>query len=272
MKNNSVTLSRIKTDLSKLIAAAPVLAHANGAGRIFELYLIMRLARKLKAANWIVEPIDHKGNQIGGGAAYVQRGGAPTGILPSSVSKGPSSIRIQRNRSSQAYEIFNGVQFMGRSKALHEIDISLVPVSIAVALRAGTTEGYPVGRPRLGVECKDVGNNGTSDEMRSVIARMYDLTFLGVHRKYVFGGALPSGSIFSGAPSGPWTAHGKSAITFLHENQRSLCALVRRTGITAGAYKMTGLFHVRTYIDVDRGTQGAKNFIDDTISWISTNL
>ena len=272
MKNNSITLARIKTDLSKLIATAPVLAHANGAGRIFELYLIMRLARKLKAAKWIVEPLDHKGNLIAGGASYVQRGGAPTGIFPSSVSDGPSSIRVRRDKSQQAYEIFNGVQFMGRSKALHEIDISLVPVDIAVALRAGTIEGYPVGRPRLGVECKDVGKNGTSDEMRSVIARMYDLTFLDGHRKHVFGGALPSGSIFSGAPSGPWTAHGNSAITFRHENKRSLCALVRRTGITAGAYKMTGLFHVRTYIDVDRGTQGAKDFIDDTIAWMTMNL
>lgn len=272
MKSSSVTLARIKTDLSNLIAGAPVLAHANGAGRIFELYLVMRLARKLKAANWIVDPLDHQGNKIVGGASYVQRGGAPTGILPSIVSMGPSSIRIQRDKSSQAYEIFNGIQFMGRSKALHEIDISLVPVDIAVALRAGTIEGYPVGRPCLGVECKDVGSNGTSDEMRSVIARMYDLTFLDVHRKYVFGGKLPSGSIFSGAPSGPWAAHGTSATTFLHENQRSLCALVRRTGITAGAYKMTGLFHVRTYIDVDRGTQGAKDFIDDTIAWMTINL
>ncbi|WP_295521657.1 hypothetical protein [uncultured Stenotrophomonas sp.] len=272
MKNEMLTIARIKADLAKLVAAAPTLKHANGAGRIFELYLVMRLARALKQTGWNVEPLDYKGNAITAGGVYVQRGGAPTGIFPSIAPNGPSSIRIWRNVRDNAFEILNGVQFMGRSTALHEIDIALVPAKIAIALRAGATEDYPLGRPKVSIECKDVGTAGSADEMRSVVARMYDLTILDVHQKYLFGGTLPSGSIFAGAPSGPWTANGKGSRTFLGENESSLCALVRRGGITAGAYQMTGLFHVHTYTKVDRGTQAVLDFVQETTAWIDSNL
>lgn len=271
MRNRNLAIARIKTDLAKLVAAAPTLKHANGAGRIFELYLVMRLARELKKAGWDVEPLDHQGNAMAGGT-YIQRGGAPTGIFPSIAPDGPSSIRIQRDKDSTAYEILNGVQFMGRSRALHEIDIAVVPAQITIALRAGTIEGYPVGRPNVSIECKDVGTNGSADEMRTVIARMYDLTILLGHQKHLFGGALPSGSIFAGAPSGPWTGGGEGSQTFLQENKSSLCALARRSGVTAGAYQMTGLFHVHTYTGVDRGTQAALDFVQDTAAWIQANL
>ena len=271
MKNPNAALARIKIDLSKLVAAAPALAHANGSGRIYELYLMMRLALKLKHASWGVIPLDHTGNPLGGGT-FIQRGGAPAGIVPSTAASGPSSIQVQHPRTRNAYEILNGIQFTGRSSALHEIDIAVVPKLIADSLRAGASVGYPVGRPCIAIECKDVGASGSSDEMRSVIARMYDLTILSGHRPHLFGGGLPSGSIFAGAPSGPWIHHGKSPDTYLRQNQRSLCVLARRTGITSGAYKMTGLFQVRTYTQVDRGTQSANELIDDTIAWMDSKL
>lgn len=271
MKSQDMALARIKVDLSKLTTAVPTLAHANGAGRIFELYLMMRLARKLKDGGWVVTPLDHTGNPIVGGP-FVQRSGIPTGVFPLTAPSGPSSICFRRTNLTQAYEILNGIQFKGRSTALHEIDIAVVPVDITNTLRAAAIEGYPLGRPCIAIECKDVEKNGSPDEMRSVIARMYDLTILNGHRAHLFGGALPSGAIFACAPPGPWKSHGQNAKTFLEENKRALCVLARRTGITAGAYAMTGLFHVHTYTDVDRGTQGAKDFIDDTVNWMAANL
>src|SRR5690606_31706102 len=142
----------------------------------------------------------------------------------------------------------------------------------AANLRAGTKVGDPVGRPSVAMECTDVGTNGLPDEMRSVIARMYDLTIWKGHLPYAFGGGWSSGSIFARSSTGSWVCHGNSAGTFLQENQRSLCVLARRAGITLGAYQMTGLFHVHTYIGVDRGTQSAKDLIDDTVAWMYTNL
>jgi hypothetical protein len=70
-----------------------------------------------------------------------------------------------------------------------------VPREVGVELRL--TGGSPFGRPRVAVEGKDVGKPGTLDEMRTFVARLYDLTVLQAHRAYV-PYPPPSQAIFPG--------------------------------------------------------------------------
>ncbi len=274
MINEMRALKRIKRNLKNILHAAPILKHAKGAGRIFELYVIMRVAKALKDDGWTVEPLASNGKKILTPALpgmskkhlpFIQRGGAPTGIVPTPYDNGPSSIKISKD--GKAYEILNGVLFRGRSGALHELDISVVPHDLASKLRVGTSEGYPFGRPRIAIECKDVGATGTPDEMRSVVARMYDLTILDGHRGYL---KLPDGFIFD-SPT-PSFAEPAAPTTYLDSNKESLCILARRSGLSKGATAMTGLYRIRPYINVTHSSTSANLLVSDIVNWIRLNL
>ncbi len=45
--------------------------------------------------------------------------------------------------------------------------------------------GAPFGRPRLAIECKDAATSGSIDEMRTFVARLYDLTILMGHQPHL---------------------------------------------------------------------------------------
>lgn len=85
--------------------------------------------------------------------------------------------------SGAEWEIWNGVQFEGRSGATHAIDISLVPRQVGMELRQ--SGGLPFGRPRVAIDCKDVGQAGSVDEMRAFVARLYDVSLLYGHEPYL---------------------------------------------------------------------------------------
>ena len=64
-----------------------------------------------------------------------------------------------------------------RSDARHECDVSVLPAVIGEALRAGGG-GYPRGLPIAAIECKDKTTPGTPDEMRQMLARLFDLALI----------------------------------------------------------------------------------------------
>ena len=107
----------------------------------------------------------------------------PAGIASAALGpNNPSSIVLQRGRRPP-WELL-GILFKARSAAFHEIDVALVPEAVATALR-NSGGGIPLGRPRVSVECKDIGTNGTIDEMRAFVARLYDLTLLRADHPYL---------------------------------------------------------------------------------------
>jgi hypothetical protein len=114
---------------------------------------------------------------------FIQRGGAPTGIAQASSGPNNASIIGFRWRHRPGWEIWNGIQFYGRSQATHEIDIAIVPESVDADLRIWG--GSPVGRPRVARECEDVGTDGSLDEMRTLVARLYDVTLLNSHHRHL---------------------------------------------------------------------------------------
>jgi hypothetical protein len=96
--------------------------------------------------------------------------------------------------------------------------------------------GPPFGRLRVAVECKEVGQAGSVDEMRTFVARLYDLTVLNAHEKYI-PYAPPTEGIYPGTPAN--NSFYNARVTYWDENRHSFNAVARRTGFRSGATVMT---------------------------------
>lgn len=264
--------------LRAIFGAFIPLQSARGAGRMFELFVEIKIAEGLMSRGWAVELQSSNGRPIGSGGMFIQRGGAPGGVIPASRGVyGPSSIVISMPGRDE-WEIWNGIQFCGRSYARHEIDIAIVPRQLAINLRRAATETRPFGRPRVAVECKDVACAGSADEMRALIARLYDVTLIQWHHGAV---KVPMGQVakiydspppIPGYVPPPAPGYGKAAASLRQENQRTCNVLARRGGFSQGALSMTALYRIKTYCNVGVGTPEAGALVNDVCDWIDANL
>jgi hypothetical protein len=238
-------------------------------GRIFELYVMTGIAEALQNIGWTIRLLGSDGRQLAPGEPFVQRGGKPTGIAPASRGKlGQSSILIQRSQSAESWEIWNGIQFRGRSGGLHEFDISIVPGDLADDLRRSTSGGVPFGKPVVAIECKDVTAPGSPDEMRALIARLYDVTLLGVHTYLTGGGQVNQIYPVDCSNPGYLIAHK----TFKIANRSTKSALVRTGTFSMGAISMTSHYGISPYASVTPGSVGAATFFNEISRWIDVSL
>jgi hypothetical protein len=260
-------IPEVQAALNAVLGSAATMRNAGGAGRAFELFVMAGIAHELQLRGYDVWLQRSDGTRIGPSdrdRSFIQRGGAPTGIAGSSQGAGnPSVIGFQWHHRS-AWEIWNGVQFEGRSGALHEIDLAVVPATIGQALRARNAGGVPTGRPRIAIECKDVATPGSVDEMRAFVARLYDVTLLRAHHAYLPFGGTPQ-SIHPGAP--PGRRH-QPVITYWLENRRTMNIIARRSGFVSGAAAMTGYHSVEPHAGITVGSPNTAALIDDVASWI----
>ena len=252
--------------LRDIVGSATTLLDATGAGRLFELYVMTGIACALKVRGydvWIrrsdgsrVLPTDRR-------REFVQRGGVPSGIPPASHGPGNASSIAFSRVGGPKWELLNGVTFEGCSGALHEIDIAIVPASVAASLR-NAHGGSPLGRPRVSIECKDTGTNGSVDEMRAFVARLYDVTILTGHHPYLPVPG-PARVIHPGAPPEPVHCPVRS---YWSENRRTLNVLARRTGFVQGAAALSGYHAVAPHGGVTVGSPTAAALMDDVADWI----
>lgn len=264
-------IAGVQNALDTILGHAANLRQANGAGRIFELFVMTGVADKLHGRGHDVWLQRSDGSRMLPGDRtfdFIQRGGGPAGIPPaSSGANNASCIGFQKLGSSQIWEIWNGVQFEGRSGAAHEFDLAIVPHQVGSELRL--IGGQPFGRPRVAVECKDVAASGSIDEMRALVARLYDVTILKVHRSHLNLGPSPQAiypANFGGDP------YHDSRDTYRRENLHSLNVFARRTGFAKGAAAMTGYHCIRPYGAVTVGSTEADTLFDDIANWIEANL
>ena len=173
---------------------------------------------------------------------------------------------FRKDNSSPEWEIWNGIQFVGRSQGTHEIDLAVVPRVTGQALRAAPAGGMPIGRPRISIECKDVKNAGSSDEMRAFIARLYDLTLLNVHQPHM-PSVTPFRAIFPGNPTDPLHV---PATTYRDENLRTFNALVRQSGFSKGATALTAYHGIQPYQYVLPKTSGPSVLFSAVKNWCVT--
>lgn len=263
-------IPHIKAALNSILGSAATLRMAGGAGRAFELFLMGGVACALQIRGYDVWLQRSDGTRIQPwdvDRRFIQRGGAPTGIA--GAAQGPSNAGTIGFRFQQrpAWELWNGIQFEGRSGAAHEIDLAIVPASVGDALRARPTGGRPLGRPRVAIECKDVAAAGSVDEMRAFVARLYDITLLSSHHPHLaIGGAAQT--IHPGLPQSSMHV---PAGSYWDENRRTLNVIARRGGFVSGAAAMTGYHSVEPHADVAATSPAAQGLFDTVADWIFAN-
>jgi hypothetical protein len=261
-------INDVRNVLNSIVGSATILQNAGGPGRIFELYVMTGIGGALQARGYDVWVQRSDGTRVlptDADRRFIQRGGVPTGIPSQSLGPNNASSIVFRRARRPAWEILNGIQFEGRSTADHEIDLAIVPEPVARALRSAPTGGTPRGRPRVSIECKDVGTNGSIDEMRAFVARLYDVTLLRAHHPYL-GLAGPPQAIHPSAPPG---AIHRPALTYWIENRRTLNVIARRTGFVSGAARLTRYHAVEAHGAITAGSATAAQLMDDVADWIS---
>lgn len=258
---------QIQAALNAVLGRAATLRNAGGAGRAFELFVMSGIARELQLRRYDVWLQRSDGSRMLPGdldRRFIQRGGAPAGIAGAAQGAGNATVIGFQRQPGIAWEIWNGIQFEGRSGATHEIDLAIVPASVGAALRAQPGGGVPIGRPRVAIECKDVVTSGSVDEMRAFVARLYDLTLLRAHHPYLALSGPPQ-AIHPGAP--PGSRH-KPVITYWLENRRTLNVIARKSGFTPGAVAMTIYHSVEPHAGIVVASPQAQALIDAVANWI----
>ena len=186
------------------------------------------------------------------------------GLAPANQGRSNDSSIVFCRGHRPACELLNGIQFEGRSNAHHEVDLAIVPESVTCTLRNSRDGGRSLGRPRVSIQTKDVGTNGSVDEMRAFVARLYDLTILRSHHPHLGVAEAPQ-AIHPGAPFG--SIH-RSALTYWIENRRTLNVLARRTGFVNGAAALTAYHAVEPHGGITVGSASSTQLTEDVAEWI----
>ena len=177
-----------------------------------------------------------------------------------------SSIVFRRGHRPE-WELHNGIQFRGRSSAFHEIDLAILPEVVARTLRNAPTGGRPVGRPRVSIECKDADIDGSVDEMRAFVARLYDLTILHAHHRHL-GHLGVGGDPRTIHPGAPGDRIHRPTISYWNENRRTLNVLARRAGFVRGSIALSGYFAVEPHAGVKVCSNAATALMNRVADWI----
>jgi hypothetical protein len=260
-------INNVKASIDAILGTVATLRNARGAGRIFELFIMTSVATRLQGQGFDVWLQRSDGTRIrpsDSDRRFIQRGGAPTGVLPAALGpENASVIGFRKLASGSEWEIWNGIQFEGRSGAAHEIDIAVVPRWVGTQLRV--TGGLPFGRPRVAIECKDVGQSGSMDEVRAFVARLYDITVLQGHQPYLPFPA-PTQAIYPRSDVGD--TFYAAQWTYWEENRHSFNAIARRTGFASGAAALTTYYAVEPHPSITLGSTEASALADAVSQWI----
>ena len=259
-------ITDVQNALNAVLGSATTLQNAGGAGRIFELFVMTGIARELKVRGFEVWIQRSDGSRINPGDTdrrFIQRGGVPTGVASASQGTNNGSVIGYRWRRLPAWEIWNGIQFGGRSGATHEMDIAVGPASVGASLRSAPGGGIPVGRPRVAIDCKDVGTPGSVDEMRAFIARLYDVTLLHAHHRHMH---FPEARALH--PGSPSTSKHRAIVTYWQENRRTKNIIARRTGFSGGAAALTRYHGIEPHENIVVGSSNVNELLEAVADWI----
>lgn len=264
-------LAEVGQLLDAIAGASVSLQAANGAGRHFELLIIAEIASELNQRGYSIDLISSDGTRqstTSGPIVYRQRGGVPSPVPPASWgSTGPTSILFRSKKSEQEWEIWNGVEFDGRSGGRHEFDIAIVPKALADDVRS--TGGAPLGHGWVLIECKHRKDAASPDEARTLIARIYDTTLLRSHVPYLRP-SQKAARIFPPTTFSP--GYGPGAITYRERNKAGYTALVRTTGFSLGAIALTAGYFIAQHENIALGSAELAGFRKDVANWIDANL
>jgi hypothetical protein len=104
--------------------------------------------------------------------------------------------------------------------------------------------------------------------MRAFVARLYDLTVLTVHQRYL-PTPLPTMAISPASPNGPFYTARR---TYWDENRHSFNAIARQSGFTAGALAMTAYYGVEGHPSISLNSAGYTTLIQAVSQWIDSQI
>jgi hypothetical protein len=201
---------------------------------------------------------------------FIQRGGAPDGVRPAIQGpNGPTSIVFQKGAGLPEWEIWNGVEFVGRSGGTHEFDLAVVPKQLGDLLRARPTGGRPFGHGWISIECKNVVAAGGLDEMRAFLARIYDTTLLNWYLQNL-PVVVPFHRIYELDPT--QTGFGDVSKSYRNENANAYHAIARTSGFSTGCRPMSSYYFIRRFENMTVGSTELAAFKTELCDWIDQEL
>ena len=216
-------------------------AHAGvvaptGQGKALEAWVLMKLAHtvhKRMFTRWSVSLRRGDGSLLPQGATF-DLSSQRSRIQPSSPTAPCYVLLEHRRKPKWRLELHGSVQWMGRSGATHEIDVSVLPARIGEAIR-NHGGGYPHGLPIAAIECKDKGGIGPLDETRQTLARMFDLTLVTQ--------PVPGWScrIFETQTNKQWGRRSSRYVAFF---AKGTFAIVRAGTFQSGAATLAAHYHI----------------------------
>lgn len=246
---------QLRLFLRRLSAANAISSVPGGTGKALEAWVFMTLA---DAANqkvgWHVSLRQGDGSPLPIGQDFLFSGG-PSGI--SRGTGGPCFAQITRTIGAPVtLELHHGLQHRGRSEARHEWDVALIPDQISNHIR-GRNQGYPLGLPFLGIECKDKASSGDTDEMRQTLARMFDLTHVS-QRRFPISNRLMSEDGAVGV--------GRRWPTYIANFRSGFFGIVRMGGFQLGARQLSDHFGICQIGHVTPNSAATQRRLQDAMS------
>ena len=227
-------IAELRRVLRGFAAANGPAAVPGGMGKALEAWIFMRLARAARASrNWRVSLRRGDGSSLPAGSTFAFAT-HQTGIQAAALGAPCYALIEKRSDPTVAIELHGSLQWEGRSKATHEIDVSALPASSASAIR-GIGGGHPRGVPIVAIECKDKSGTGTPDEMRQTLARLYDRSL--VTPPHATNGCRICGP----GTAGIWGSKGN---VYREVFAQSLSAIARAGKFSRGARRMGQHYHI----------------------------
>lgn len=245
MALSSTAETELRNMLRAFRAAHGPTAVPNGNGKALEAWLLVKMAMEARhTGHWTVELRRGDGSPLPAGQPFDLPGG-PSQLCPSNPS-GPCFVHLQHNLHGTRLEIHGGLQWMGRSDARHECDVSVIPAEIAERLRFNGG-GYPHGLPVAAIECKDKSGDGVLDETRQTLARMFDLALITAPQ------GIGNCRIFEASTNSRW---GIRNTTYRGLYSTGTFAIARAGNFQPGARRLARHYYIAT-LDSIYGASGA---------------
>jgi hypothetical protein len=209
----------------------------TGQGKALEAWVLMKLAQTVRqslSASWAVSLRRGDGSPLPPGASFDLP--SQRSRIQASSATAPCYVLFEhRHEPNRRLELRGSVQWIGRSGAKHEIDVSVLPAAISEAIR-DNGGGYPHGLPIAAVECKDKGDIGQLDETRQTLARMYDLTLVA---QPVSGWSC---RIYETRTNQQWGRRSSHYVAFF---AKGTFGIVRAGTFQSGAAALAGHYHIK---------------------------
>ncbi|HWE99128.1 MAG TPA: hypothetical protein VG248_04975 [Caulobacteraceae bacterium] len=172
--------AELRASLASFGARSGAASVPNAPGKALELWLQLKLATVAQTMrHWTVTLRDGSGAPLSSGSWILRAN--PQGLGPLAPSS-PGWVHLAYTPPwvpppGRDLEIHGGLQWLGRSGASHECDVSILPAIVADQIRSDGG-GCPQGLPVLMLECKDKTSKGNLDEIRQTLARVFDLAII----------------------------------------------------------------------------------------------